>query len=110
MRRGRDCYTRKEKEEEVMSLTLEVFEVGECGGATVVGKVGGCLTSTVSDPEISSQLSVDKYELCRTPGHNNLDIVHNHTGSLLLLLGLYIHQIQRSEVQLIATCLFVGKY
>ena len=92
-----------------MSLTLEVFEVGECGGATVVGKVGGCLTSTVSDPEISSQLSVDKYELCRTPGHNNLDIVHNHIGSLPLLLGLnYIHPKIRGPTD--CDLLFVGKY
>ena len=102
MRRGRDCYTRKEKEEEVMSLTLEVFEVGECGGATVVGKVGGCLTSTVSDPEISSQLSVDKYELCRTPGHNNLDIVHYEirgpTDCDLLFVGKYYSCCVRARV------------
>ena len=47
--------------------TLELFEIFECWGCTVIPQLHSSLTSPVSDPQISSQLSVDKDELCRAP-------------------------------------------
>lgn len=49
------------------NLTLEDFEVRQGGGCVVVTHLWGRLSTAVSDPEISSQLSVDENVFCRTP-------------------------------------------
>ena len=60
----------------ISQLTLELFEIFQRWRWTVVRQLQSCLTSPVSDPNISPQFSVDEDELCGAPvGRGNIYFV-----------------------------------